>query len=123
MKRLFLYIFVFGFLTIAASAESKNFIAGFEDIPLMNGFRQIENDNFSFGNEETRYIETQIVADNKKNFTEVKKFYTESLKQLGWRESANTTSGIRFYRENDVLEINLISKFPLKIRIILKNRV
>lgn len=124
MKRL--CSFIFGLCILAATtttAESKSFITGFEDIPLIKGFQQIENDNFSFGNEETRYIEAQLVANSKKDFAAVKKFYQESLAQLGWRELKSTDSELRFYRENDVLEIDKISISPLRIRIILKNRV
>lgn len=123
MKKLGLFALSFCFLTATVSAEAKNFITGFEDIPLINGFKQIENDNFSFGNEETRYIETQIIAKNRKDFDEVKKFYQESLKQLGWHKLKDSASEVHFYRENDILEINRISKSPLRIRIILKNRV
>lgn len=123
MKRLYFLIMSICFIiTTSTSVEAKNFITGFEDIPLISGFEQIENDNFSFGNEETRYIETQITTKDKKDFAAVKKFYQESLKQLGWLETKNTTSEIHFYRENDVLEINQISLHPLKVRIILKNR-
>ena len=103
-------------------AAAKDFIAGFEDIPLVKGFRQIENDNFSFGNEETRYIETELKANGRRSFAEVKKFYLDSLKQLGWHPLKDSDSELHFYRENDVLEINKISKSPLRIRIILKNR-
>lgn len=123
MNRLYLFISVICFLLITVPAESKNFIAGFEDIPLMKGLQQIENDNFSFGNEETRYIETQLNAIDKKDFAAVKNFYQETLTQLGWSELKNTASELHFYRENDVLEINRISKSPLRIRIILKNKL
>ncbi len=123
MKRLYTLLSGFCFLAVACMpAAAKDFIAGFEDIPLVKGFRQIENDNFSFGNEETRYIETELKANGRRSFAEVKKFYLDSLKQLGWHPLKDSDSELHFYRENDVLEINKISKSPLRIRIILKNR-
>ena len=68
-------------------------------------------------------LKHNLSPNSKKDFAAVKKFYQESLAQLGWRELKSTDSELRFYRENDVLEIDKISISPLRIRIILKNRV
>jgi len=125
MTRLYLTVFTFIFtlsFTFSSFAESSRFIAGFEDIPLMSGLKQSETDDFSFGNEETRYIEARLSAATKTSFDDVKKFYQDTLKQFGWKELKNENSQLVFYRENDQLEINRISRLPLKISIILKNR-
>lgn len=123
MIRLCLTIFIFALLfTFSASAESSRFIAGFEDIPLKSGLKQSETDDFSFGNEETRYIEVKLSATRKTTFSNVKKFYQDTLKQFGWKELRNEKDQLVFYREKDQLEIHRISRLPLKISIILKNR-
>ncbi len=120
----FIYRITLLILLVSCSTNSNadNFVGGFEDIPLIDGFQQITNDNFAFGNEEARYIETQLSAVQQKNFNDVRNFYTESLEQLGWIILKDAPDLLSFYRENDILEINQISKSPLKISIILKNR-
>ena len=108
--------------TPQAFADSKSFLTGFEDIPMIKGFKQLENNNFSFGNEETRYVETQISASGKKEFSDVRDFYIKTLTQLGWNELNSSGSSLSFYRENDILEITKVSQSPLKVNIILKNK-
>lgn len=117
-------LFILSSIFIApALAGSAHFITGFEDIPLMKGLTQTEAENFSFGNEETRYIETQLTADKKLSFDDIKKFYKETLAQFGWRVTKNTPKQLSLIREADLLEINQTALFPLKISIILKNRI
>ncbi len=125
MTRICLAIFIFILtlsFTFLSFAESSRFISGFEDIPLMRGLKQSETDDFSFGNEETRYIEARLSASSGTSFDDVKKFYKETLKQFGWKKLKDESNRLIFYRENDQLEISRISRLPLKISIILKNR-
>lgn len=124
MIKLFSFLFIFSFVFISSTfAESSRFVAGFEDIPLMKGLTQAEKENFSFGNEETRYIETRFTADKTKSFDDVKTFYKETLRQFGWRATKDVSNQLLLVRESDILEINKISVSPLKISIILKNRI
>lgn len=120
MKRFFICLLCT--INFLAPVKAQDFLNGFEDIPLMSGFKQIEGDNFSFGNEETRLIEAQITTSQKKSFNDVKDFYVKALPQLGWTLTKNSASSLEFFRENDVLVISKTSKFPLKISISLKNR-
>ncbi len=116
-------LLIFFFLTAASfSLNAEEFLAGFEDIPLPNSARQIENETFTFGNEEARYIEARIICKRGETFDSVKKFYKAALTQLGWTEETNQDDLIRFIRENDALEILCMTKFPLKISIILKSK-
>ena len=123
MKKIFIYLSVSLFsILLSFHAFAMDFVAGFEDIPLMEGLKQIESDDVAFGNEETRYLEAQLVAVRKKNFQDIKNFYIKTLPQLGWILQESSASFLRFYRETDILEINKISSNPLKISISLKNR-
>lgn len=123
MKKIFVYLSASLFsILLTLQAFAMDFVAGFEDIPLMEGLKQIESDDVAFGNEETRYLEAQLVAVRKKNFQDIKNFYIKTLPQLGWILQEASASFLRFYRETDILEINKISSNPLKISISLKNR-
>lgn len=123
MKKVFIYLSSFLFsVFLGFNSFAMDFVSGFEDIPLMEGLKQIESDDIAFGNEETRYLEAQLVAVRKKSFQNIKDFYIKTLPQLGWTLKESSASFLRFYRETDILEINRISEKPLKISISLKNR-
>lgn len=123
MKKIFISTFSFLFsILLAFHSFAMDFVSGFEDIPLMEGLKQIESDDIAFGNEETRYLEAQLVAVRKKSFQNIKDFYIKTLPQLGWTLKESSASFLRFYRETDILEINRISENPLKISISLKNK-
>lgn len=122
MKYISFLFTCFFLITSSLTANSANFISGFEDIPLMSGLKQIEKNDFSFSNEETHYIEAHLVATRASSFSQITNFYTKALAQLGWKENNSTSDSVSFYRENDVLEIVKTSTSPLKISIILKNR-
>lgn len=111
---------LFCFFSFASLA--RNFVAGFEDIPLMDGLKQIDSADISFGNEETRFIEAQLLASIEYTFADIQKFYQETLPQLGWISKEENMNVSIFHRENDILEITKIENSPLKISIILKNR-
>ncbi len=112
-----LLLISFGF-----KANADIFLVGFEDIPIMDDAVQPENETFSFGNEESRYIETHIIPARGKTFNDVKNFYQKTLSQLGWIEQRQNNKSICFYREDDLLEIIKSAESPLKVSIILKNR-
>ncbi len=123
MKKVFIYVSSLSLsIFLSFNSFAMNFVSGFEDIPLMEGLKQIESDDVAFGNEETRYLEAQLVAVRKRTFQSIKDFYIKTLPQLGWTLKESSASFLRFYRETDILEINRISEKPLKISISLKNR-
>lgn len=102
-------------------SQAAEFIDGLEDIPIADDFVQIENDDVSFGNEESRFIETYISSD-KSSFNEVKIFYINTLPQMGWGILKNNAKLISFERESEVLEIAKESDKPLLVRITLKSK-
>ncbi|MBP5697997.1 MAG: hypothetical protein J6W96_00530 [Alphaproteobacteria bacterium] len=118
-----LYIFTFLILQLfPLCALGSNFIEGFEDIPLMNGLKQIESQNFSFSNEEAGYTEAILVANKKESFEKIKYFYIDVLPKLGWKLRNSTESSLVFLRDNDVLEISKQQSRPLKIAVNIKSK-
>lgn len=120
MYKFLFFLYFLPYLIIPVSAQ--DFITGFEDIPLMNGLYQTKDSSFSFGNEETRLVETTLSADKKISFSEVKSFYAKTLPQLGWALEKDMSQSLIFYRDDDILEISKAAQNPLKINITLKNR-
>lgn len=102
-------------------AVAQEFIEGFDDIPVMSGLYQLQNDNISFGNEETRLVEAYLTG-KKVSFTDIAAFYTETLPQLGWNLVAKQNNKLLFEREDERLDIVCEQKSPLLIRITLKSK-
>lgn len=102
-------------------ASAANFIEGLEDVPVMEGLRQIPNDNITFGNEESRLVEA-ILTSRSANFAKVEKFYKDTLPELGWRCKSESDTTIVFQREGESLEMVRESAKPLKIRITVKSK-
>ena len=121
MKRIF-YLFFIAMIVNASPVYAEEFISGFEDIPMMKGFTQQENQTFSFGNEETGYSEAIIITQKNISFSSVQEFYQGTLPKLGWKLLESDNSSCRFGRENDILEISRLSTGPLKLSISLRSK-
>lgn len=117
------YIFILSlFISLNVRADDFRFIEGFEDIPLHNNMQQILDNDITFNNEETGYIETNLISLKNISFEAFKKFYLETLPQFGWNLLENTNKKLTFHRENNILEFQNTEKKPLKVIISLKNR-
>lgn len=124
MRNLYKFILtsITGVMIWSGAATAAPFIEGFEDIPIMKGLKQVQNDNISFGNEETRFVEA-ILTGSKVGFKSVEKFYTDTLPQLGWVFQGRRGDTLIFYRESESLEIVKESSKPLNVRITVKSRM
>lgn len=101
--------------------NATEFIDGMEDVPLMSELHQITKDDVYFGNEETRLIEAYLTS-KKINFNKVKKYYIESLPQLGWIYQGNRGNNLLFYRDGETLEVVKESVSPLIVRVTIKTK-
>ena len=108
-------------LLFGTTGANAAFIEGMEDIPLPDGMHQITQDDFSFGNEETRLLEAYLTSKNMK-FKKVEQFYEESLPQLGWSYQGTRGNNLLFYREGETLEVVRESVSPLIVRITQKTK-
>ena len=122
MYRFFIAFFTMFINLTPLNSYGQDFVAGFEDIPLYKGMIQQNNNNISFNNEETRYIEATIISDRKISIDEFKSFYIKTLQELGWELKENSDNLLKFYRENDILDLKILKITPLKALISMKNR-
>ena len=121
-KICFLAVVLSTLFVFLGSANAASFLEGYEDIPIMKGLSQIKNDNFSFGNEEARLVEA-VLTGSKVGFKSVKKFYVDTLPQLGWTYQGQRGDSLLFYREGEALEIVKESTKPLNVRFTIKNQI
>lgn len=108
-------------LTLCFQTQAA-FIEGLEDVPLLKGMVQVQKDNISFGNEESRLVEAYL-SSSKMGFSKVEKFYVETLPQLGWTYQGKRDDILTFYRDGEVLDIARESAKPLMVRLTVKSKL
>lgn len=100
---------------------SEYFVQGSEDIPLLVGMEQINNDVLGFdtasGSIMSSSYETLI------DFEMIKKFYIETLPQIGWQISNNSPNKISFNREKETLEINFLTEDVDIVRFLISSEI
>jgi hypothetical protein len=115
---LLLQIFAAG--SQSATAEDK-FFSAIEDLPLMDGLSEVDGVGVIFDSPSGRIVELLSMGEvNKDN---VSNFYSQTLPQLGWTETAPN----KFSREDEILimefsqtlAISGAASAPLSVRFIL----
>lgn len=118
MKKIYVLL-MFLFLPNLSTAA---FIEGLEDVPVMDGLHQIQNDSIAFGNEESRLVEAVLTSESA-NFHQVENFYINTLPQMGWIYQGKRESSLVFEREGETIEIIKEQKKPLLVRITVKSKI
>lgn len=118
LKSILIFLFTLGLII---QARAVSFIEGLEDVPVMEGLKQLPHDNISFGNEESRLVEV-ILTGNKISFGKVQRFYIDTLPQMGWSFEGKSGGSLLFYRDRESLKIIKESVQPLTIRITVTSR-
>lgn len=96
MPRLLL---VLALLLAAPIARAADFVAGTEDLPLMQGLVPVAGKSLAFDKPEGRIVEAE--ARGKLVRAKVRDFYDATLPQLGWRASGADA----WRRDGEVLRI------------------
>ena len=121
MRKIFYFIIALLLTTATETFAATSFIDGFEDVPLMDGLRQEGNQDFSFGNEESGYTETLLIAKKNQTYNDIKLFYKGILPEFGWTLVSESDLSLNFTRDNDILDISRQQIRPLKVLISLKS--
>ncbi|MBS4772814.1 MAG: hypothetical protein KHX55_00880 [Proteobacteria bacterium] len=118
MKKLFL---ILTFCLISFQVQAA-FIEGLEDVPMPEGMAQSPNDNISFGNEESRLVDTLLTSDTL-SCRQIQQFYGKNLPEFGWTYQGKRNETLVFEREGEVMDISCESKKPLVVRITVKSKI
>lgn len=102
-------------------AARADFVEGLEDIPLPEGLTQQHNDDVSFGNTESRFVESYFTSP-KLACRQVKDFYRGTLPQLGWKFLRAESKRLVFERDMESLQIVCERQSPLLLRITLTSK-
>lgn len=104
MIRFLASAFLFLLLSLPVRAEEAAYSETIEDLPLMQGMRELPDQAFIFDTPDGRVLETVAVTDA--SATEVFRYYERNLPQLGWQSLDNDDFGLQNYlREDERLSI------------------
>ena len=84
-----------------ASDDARDFVAGFEDLPLMPGLTQVADAGTVFDSPSGRIVEA--FANGPVAVEDVYTFYARTLPQLGW----DMLSERRYRREGERLDLEI----------------
>lgn len=70
--------------TVNLQNTAQNYVPGTEDVPLYTGFLPVNKNNLAYDSEGGRLVDATYFSKNA-NAAEVKKFYAETLPELGWK--------------------------------------
>ena len=116
MKKISYFIGFFSvFFSFEAGADS--FIDGMEDVPVAPGFVQAQADTISFGGVDSHFLEAVLVSEDEAVTDSYRKYYLETMPQLGWKLSEDKALKLIFYRGEETLEITQEYAKPLTLRI------
>ena len=93
----------FNFWKKEQPTKPQQFVNQNTDLPLMEGLSQIDEDSVGFDGETGSIV--SVSYESKIVFSEVQKFYLETLPQMGWKLSSNENDKLIFNREKDKVEI------------------
>jgi len=93
----------------AAVAQDSAFVAGIEDLPLMQGLEQVADAGVVFDKPSGRIVESY--AEGATTRAQVEAFYRRTLPQLGWRAADRSgDAGPIFLREGERLAISFLGQ-------------
>lgn len=103
MVRIVFSIFA-AWLLLSAPATAGEFLAGFDDLPVMPGLSAVDGAGIVFDTPSGRIVEGYAAGPVTE--ASVSRFYDKTLPQLGWRQVAKN----EFRREGEHLKIDFKGK-------------
>jgi hypothetical protein len=92
-------------LSPAILLAAPKFVPGLNDLPLMPGLAVKSETPVMFDTPGGRIIE--VFAAGKISGPRIRRFYLETLPQLGWQASRKTGQNIEFRRDKELLKIEI----------------
>ena len=102
--RLLVIIFSLHISSMNISVMADGFIAGFNDIPAMDGLIVADAPNIEFDSAEGRFVEVQATSLSI-NKDQISNFYRQALPPLGWERSTDNI----YIRDGEKFTIDFIN--------------
>lgn len=100
---------------VRAQAADPQYLVAVADLPLPPGLVEDVDAGVTFDKPEGRIVEA--VARGAVSQTDVVAFYRASLPGLGWRQLADSATGLRWQRGGEILSVDIVDDGnPLVVR-------
>ncbi|MBU6339505.1 MAG: hypothetical protein KGQ36_06025 [Rickettsiales bacterium] len=86
----------------------KGFVNGSEDIPLVKGLTQTNDENLGFDSSSGSISSTTYKSEI--DLERIKNFYVKTLPQMGWKLIKNKIGQITLVRDKEKLEIGFVNE-------------
>ncbi|MCL2017918.1 MAG: hypothetical protein FWG80_04070 [Alphaproteobacteria bacterium] len=107
--------------TICAFGAGAEWLPNFEDVPMMEKTFVVEEEGFVYSRPDGKIIQATIKSD-KVSRRQFQRFYSDALKELGWRRTRDTRNLQTFVRGDDELNIEITEAEPLSAQFTLTPR-
>ncbi|MCL2757931.1 MAG: ATP11 family protein [Alphaproteobacteria bacterium] len=107
----FYFLFAFCMLPIVAAGE---WLPGFEDVPMMDKTYVVEEESFVYSLAEGKIVQATVISDHVSR-RQLQRFYSDALRELGWRRTRDTRALQTFTRGSEELNIEIIESDPLTV--------
>lgn len=94
----------------ARNAHETTFFHALNDVPVMEGLRELPDESINFDKPEGRIVTATAVSDHLKP-EKIRAFYDQTLPQLGWARGADGT----FTREQERMKLIIEEKQGVSI--------
>lgn len=87
--------------------HAAGFLSAMDDMPLAAGVEEIQHGAIVFDKPEGRIVQVTALRSATATPATIRRFYTETLPNLGWRVGVADKSGLTFTRKGEILRIIL----------------
>ncbi|MDR1697165.1 MAG: hypothetical protein LBR41_03020 [Rickettsiales bacterium] len=100
---------------VTCGHAASEWLPGFEDVPMMENTYVIQGAGFSYSQPDGKIVVEDISSDSVTR-RQFQRFFSDALRELGWKLESNRRAGQKYTRDSDVLTIEILSENPLKAR-------
>ena len=92
---------------LAGGAQAAGFLSTIDDMPLADGVVEIEDGAMVFDKPAGRIVQVTALRDGDVAVADIRRFYADTLPNLGWRPVTLEDQGLTFARKGETLRITL----------------
>lgn len=97
-------------LAVPAMAETSRYFEALYDVPVMPGLEELPDQAMLFDKPDGR-IASVVAATKTVQEADIRRFYEDTLAQMGWKKSA----GNQYVRGGDRLSMEIAARPPLTV--------
>lgn len=90
---------------LAGPVRAENFLSAADDIPLIDGLREVPDGVLVFDKPQGRIVQLTALRDSRLAVADIRDFYRRSLPNLGWTKMDETENLLTFESPAEILRL------------------